>query len=171
MVIKEYCVDSIAGMMGIEGLLDVGENKKAIPKKVGENLKVVSMQSLMSEPDQAVIWRGPAKTGVIRLPLGKEVQVSLRGRLRGGFKGAQVKLDGPAEGLTFDKGWIGRKGKGKDKNGKQLFEKGAAWGRILLTAEEPLRRPAKPPQHLVGLDVVSGSVDKRRHVVGHAVAL
>ena len=57
---------SIAGMMGINGLLDVDEDKKALPKKVGENLKVVSMQSLMADPDQAVIWRGPAKTGVIR---------------------------------------------------------------------------------------------------------
>jgi ATP-binding protein involved in chromosome partitioning len=61
---------SIAGMMGIEGLLDVGEDKRAIPKNVGEHLKVVSMQSLMTEPDQAVIWRGPAKTGVIRQFIG-----------------------------------------------------------------------------------------------------
>jgi Mrp family chromosome partitioning ATPase len=61
---------SIAGMMGVHGLLDVGENKKAVPKKVGKNLQVVSMQSLMADPDQAVIWRGPAKTGVIRQFIG-----------------------------------------------------------------------------------------------------
>ena len=61
---------SIAGMMGIEGLLDVSDDKKAVPKKVGDNLKVVSMQSLMPDPDQAVIWRGPAKTGVIRQFIG-----------------------------------------------------------------------------------------------------
>jgi ATP-binding protein involved in chromosome partitioning len=56
---------SIAGMMGVSGLLDV-EDQQAIPKKVGDHLNVVSMQSLMKDPDQAVIWRGPAKTGVIR---------------------------------------------------------------------------------------------------------
>lgn len=57
---------SIAGMMGIEGLLDISEDRKVIPKKANENLGVVSMQSLMNEKDQAVIWRGPAKTGIIR---------------------------------------------------------------------------------------------------------
>jgi ATP-binding protein involved in chromosome partitioning len=57
---------SIAGMLGINGLLDVNENQQVIPKKVGDHLKVVSMQSLMTDPDQAVIWRGPAKTGIIR---------------------------------------------------------------------------------------------------------
>jgi ATP-binding protein involved in chromosome partitioning len=57
---------SIAGMLGIDGLLDVDENQQVVPKMVGDHLKVVSMQSLMKEPDQAVIWRGPAKTGVIR---------------------------------------------------------------------------------------------------------
>lgn len=57
---------SIAGMMGIDGLLDVTSDQRAIPKTVGSHLKVVSMQSLMQDPDQAVIWRGPAKTGIIR---------------------------------------------------------------------------------------------------------
>jgi ATP-binding protein involved in chromosome partitioning len=57
---------SIAGMLGIKGLLDVNENKQVVPKTVNDHLKVVSMQSLMKDPDQAVIWRGPAKTGIIR---------------------------------------------------------------------------------------------------------
>jgi Mrp family chromosome partitioning ATPase len=57
---------SIAGMLGIEELLDVGEDQRVVPKTVSPNLKVVSMQSLMKDPDQAVIWRGPAKTGIIR---------------------------------------------------------------------------------------------------------
>ncbi len=57
---------SIAGMVGVDGLLDVTSDQKAMPKIVGEHLKVVSMQSLMQDPDQAVIWRGPAKTGIIR---------------------------------------------------------------------------------------------------------
>src|SRR5210317_2263646 len=57
---------SIAGMVGIKGLLDVTQDQQVIPKTVGEHLKVVSMQSLMQDADQAVIWRGPAKTGMIR---------------------------------------------------------------------------------------------------------
>jgi Mrp family chromosome partitioning ATPase len=57
---------SVAGMLGIKGLLDVNEDQQVIPKTVGDRLKVVSMQSLMKDPDQAVIWRGPAKTGIIR---------------------------------------------------------------------------------------------------------
>jgi Mrp family chromosome partitioning ATPase len=61
---------SLAGIMGVRGLLDISEDKKVIAKQVHENLKVVSMQSLMKDADQAVIWRGPAKTGVIRQFIG-----------------------------------------------------------------------------------------------------
>ena len=57
---------SIAGMAGITGLLDVTRDQQVVPKTIGARLKVVSMQSLMRDPDQAVIWRGPAKTGIIR---------------------------------------------------------------------------------------------------------
>ncbi len=64
---------SVAGMMGLTGLLDISPERKVIPKQVGENLKVVSMQSLMQDEDQAVIWRGPAKTGIIRQFVGDVV--------------------------------------------------------------------------------------------------
>ena len=58
---------SIAGIMGLEGRMDIHEDKeRLLPKACGENLGVVSMQSLMQKEDQAVIWRGPAKTGMIR---------------------------------------------------------------------------------------------------------
>lgn len=58
---------SIARMMGIDGLLDITPDQSTIlPKAAGNNLKVVSMQSLMKDQDQAVIWRGPAKTGIIQ---------------------------------------------------------------------------------------------------------
>ncbi|BBO67166.1 iron-sulfur cluster carrier protein [Desulfosarcina alkanivorans] len=62
---------SIAGMLGLNGLLDINDNQQVIPKSVGDHLKVVSMQSLMTDPDQAVIWRGPAKTGIIRQFIGE----------------------------------------------------------------------------------------------------
>jgi Mrp family chromosome partitioning ATPase len=61
---------SMAGMMGVQGLLDITAEKKVLAKQVHRNLKVVSMQSLMVDADQAVIWRGPAKTGVIRQFIG-----------------------------------------------------------------------------------------------------
>ncbi len=57
---------SIARMMGITELLDISENQMLLPKKVAENLSVVSIQALMQDKDQAIIWRGPAKTGMIK---------------------------------------------------------------------------------------------------------
>jgi Mrp family chromosome partitioning ATPase len=61
---------SLAGIMGVQGLLDITEDKKVQAKRVHDHLKVVSMQSLMKDADQAVIWRGPAKSGVIRQFIG-----------------------------------------------------------------------------------------------------
>ncbi len=57
---------SIAQMLGLTGLLDISESKLLIPKQINENLKVVSVQALMQDKDQAIIWRGPAKSGMIR---------------------------------------------------------------------------------------------------------
>lgn len=58
---------SIAKIMGLKGLLEVDTEKQlAKPASYGDNLKIVSMQSFMREADQAVIWRGPAKSGMIQ---------------------------------------------------------------------------------------------------------
>jgi ATP-binding protein involved in chromosome partitioning len=57
---------SIAHMLGLTELLDISENKLLMPKQINGNLKVVSVQALMQDKDQAIIWRGPAKTGMIR---------------------------------------------------------------------------------------------------------
>ncbi len=58
---------SVAGIMGLSGLMDIAEDQqRLLPKACGENLSVVSMQSLMQDQDQAVIWRGPAKNGMIK---------------------------------------------------------------------------------------------------------
>ncbi|MBW1988718.1 MAG: Mrp/NBP35 family ATP-binding protein [Deltaproteobacteria bacterium] len=61
---------SIATIMGIKDLLDVTPENLIIPWQFEKNLKVVSIQALMPEKDVAVIWRGPAKHGVIRQFLG-----------------------------------------------------------------------------------------------------
>jgi len=57
---------SIAQIMGLSELLDINEEKKLIPAQKGPNLKIITMQCLMREADQAVIWRGPAKAGMIQ---------------------------------------------------------------------------------------------------------
>ncbi len=57
---------SIAQMLGLTELLDINQEQKLLPKQVNENLKVVSVQALMQDKDQAIIWRGPAKNGMIR---------------------------------------------------------------------------------------------------------
>ncbi len=57
---------SIAHMLGLTELLEISDNKLLIPKQINGNLKVVSVQALMQDKDQAIIWRGPAKSGMIR---------------------------------------------------------------------------------------------------------
>ncbi|MDD9303972.1 MAG: Mrp/NBP35 family ATP-binding protein [Desulfobacter sp.] len=58
---------SIAGMFGMTELLDISPDQHLLmPKQINENLKVVSVQALMQDKDQAIIWRGPAKTGMIQ---------------------------------------------------------------------------------------------------------
>jgi Mrp family chromosome partitioning ATPase len=58
---------SIAQMFGMNELLDLSPDQQTLmPKQINENLKVVSVQALMQDKDQAIIWRGPAKTGMIQ---------------------------------------------------------------------------------------------------------
>nr|WP_320192962.1 Mrp/NBP35 family ATP-binding protein [uncultured Desulfobacter sp.] len=58
---------SIAQMFNITELLDISpDSKQLLPRQINENLSVVSVQALMQDKDQAVIWRGPAKTGIIK---------------------------------------------------------------------------------------------------------
>jgi predicted Fe-Mo cluster-binding NifX family protein len=56
----------IPRMLGLEGLLDISQDNKMLPKSYSENLKVVSIESLSQDADEAVIWRGPLKMHVIR---------------------------------------------------------------------------------------------------------
>ena len=62
---------SIATIMGLDGMLGISPNRKLLPYKYSDNLGVVSMQSLMQDADQAVIWRGPAKAGMIQQFVGQ----------------------------------------------------------------------------------------------------
>lgn len=57
---------SVPTLLGISGTLDVDRGSLMMPKEYSENLHVVSMESLLKDPDQAVLWRGPMKTSAIR---------------------------------------------------------------------------------------------------------
>jgi len=56
----------IPRMLGLKGLLEINDDSRLLPKKYSENLKVVSVDSLTQDQDEAVIWRGPLKMHVIR---------------------------------------------------------------------------------------------------------
>lgn len=57
---------SVPTLLGLKGLMDTDRGSLIIPKRYNENLHVVSMDSLLKDPDQAVLWRGPMKTSAIR---------------------------------------------------------------------------------------------------------
>jgi ATP-binding protein involved in chromosome partitioning len=53
-------------MLGLEGLLDINQNQRLLPKRYSDNLSAVSIESLMPNKDEAIIWRGPVKHSAIR---------------------------------------------------------------------------------------------------------
>lgn len=53
-------------MLGLEGILSVNTNRKLIPKRYSANLVAVSVESLMQNKDDAIIWRGPMKYAAIK---------------------------------------------------------------------------------------------------------
>jgi len=57
---------SVPHLLGLKGLLDIEPGKGILPKRYNDNLAVVSMESLLKDPDQAVLWKGPMKTSAIR---------------------------------------------------------------------------------------------------------
>lgn len=61
----------IPRMLGLTGMLAANANKKLDPMTVSPNLTAVSIESLMANKDDAVIWRGPMKHGVIRQFIGE----------------------------------------------------------------------------------------------------
>ena len=57
---------SVPRLLGLTGQLETDLFGQIKPKRYNENLHVVSMESLLLDPDQAVLWRGPMKTSAIR---------------------------------------------------------------------------------------------------------
>jgi ATP-binding protein involved in chromosome partitioning len=58
---------SVPRLLGLTGhQLEVDRGNLMKPVAYNENLCVVSMDALLKDPDQAVLWRGPMKTSAIR---------------------------------------------------------------------------------------------------------
>lgn len=57
---------NVPKMLGIEGMTFSGTEHALEPIKAYLRIKVVSLASLMPDPDTAIIWRGPKKMGIIR---------------------------------------------------------------------------------------------------------
>ncbi len=53
-------------MLGIEGMLEFDEEHLLIPHPYSDHLKVLSIEGLLHDRDEAVIWRGPLKHSFIR---------------------------------------------------------------------------------------------------------
>ncbi len=64
---------SVPGMLGLQNDPIQTHEGKFVPVSIGETLKVMSIGFLLRQPDDAVIWRGPMKMGVIKQFL-KDVQ-------------------------------------------------------------------------------------------------
>jgi Mrp family chromosome partitioning ATPase len=58
-------------MLGLEGMITLGGNQKLQPKRYSENLYAVSIESLMPNKDDAIIWRGPVKHSAIKQFIGE----------------------------------------------------------------------------------------------------
>jgi len=57
-------------MLGLKGMLGLSENQKLEPMRCLENLSAVSIESLTSSKDDAIIWRGPIKFSAIKQFIG-----------------------------------------------------------------------------------------------------
>ena len=61
----------IPRMLGLSGMAGVSADRKILPVRFSENLSAVSIESLMPNKDDAVIWRGPVKHSAIRQFIGE----------------------------------------------------------------------------------------------------
>ena len=53
-------------VLGLMGMIGFSPNHKLDPMRFNDNLKVVSIESLSTSKDEAIIWRGPIKYSAIR---------------------------------------------------------------------------------------------------------
>jgi len=60
----------IPRMLGISGIMDLTPSRKLKPMRYSDNLGAVSIESLTSSKDEAIIWRGPIKYSAIQQFIG-----------------------------------------------------------------------------------------------------
>lgn len=53
-------------MLGVDGMVKFTADNRMIPQRYNDNLQVVSIEFLLHDRDEAVIWRGPLKHSFIR---------------------------------------------------------------------------------------------------------
>lgn len=58
-------------MLGYNGVLDINDKNQLIPFSYNERLKAVSVESLIDDKDNAIIWRGPVKHSMIQQFIGQ----------------------------------------------------------------------------------------------------
>lgn len=58
-------------MLGLKGMLGLSKSNKLDPMRYSDNLKAISIESLIASKDDAVIWRGPLKYSAIRQFIGE----------------------------------------------------------------------------------------------------
>lgn len=54
---------SVPNLLGLKATIEMNEKNELIPAMYNENLAVISMDSFLQDRDQAILWRGPKKTG------------------------------------------------------------------------------------------------------------
>lgn len=58
---------SVPNLLGLQSTIEVDQTTGLmLPAKYNDNLSVISMDSLLQDRDQAILWRGPKKTAAIR---------------------------------------------------------------------------------------------------------
>lgn len=58
---------SVPNLLGLKSTVEVNpETGRLVPAKYNDNLSVISMDSLLEDKDQAILWKGPKKTQAIR---------------------------------------------------------------------------------------------------------
>lgn len=62
---------SVPKLLGVQGFPIHGTQDAISPVEIGDNLRVMSIGFLLKDSDDAVIWRGPMKFGVIKQFLGE----------------------------------------------------------------------------------------------------
>ncbi|MFZ2631982.1 MAG: Mrp/NBP35 family ATP-binding protein [Desulfosalsimonadaceae bacterium] len=61
----------IPRMLGLKGMIGASDDQKLLPIRFSKNLSAISIESLMPNKDEAIIWRGPLKHSAIRQLIGE----------------------------------------------------------------------------------------------------